>query len=124
MFVFGEAFAIERGDLGAGGVDEVGEGVGQAQLGGPDGALLRGAEQPGLGQLGSPGQRLRQAREGMVLGQAVVEVGEQLGELLGEVVGRGLAAVALQGEGRQRVGAGGAAEREVDAAGEQAGRAG
>ena len=50
----------------------------------------------------------------MVLGEVVFQVGQQLGELLGEIVGRGLAAVALQGERRQRVGAGGAAEAEVD----------
>ena len=58
----------------------------------------------------------REPRE-RVLGGQVLEVGEQLGELLGEVVGRRLAAVALQREGGQRVGARGAPEREVDAPG-------
>ena len=52
----------------------------------------------------------------MVGGQRVVEVGEQLGQLLGEVVGGGLAAVALERERRQRVGAGGTSEPEVDPA--------
>ena len=58
----------------------------------------------------------------MVGGQAAVVVGEQLGELLREVVGRDVAAVALERVGGQRVGARRAAEREVDAAGEQAGQ--
>ena len=59
--------------------------------------------------------------EGVVLRKVVLEVGQQLGQLLWEVVGRGLAAVALQRERGQRVGAGGAAEAEVDPAGEQGG---
>jgi hypothetical protein len=57
----------------------------------------------------------------VVVGHAVVEVGEQLGELLREVVGGGLAAVALQREGRHRVRAGGASDAEVDPPGEQPG---
>ena len=53
----------------------------------------------------------------MIAGQRVVEVGEQLRELLGEVVGCGLAAIPLQGERRELVGAGRAPEPEIDAAG-------
>ena len=124
VFVFGEALAVERGDLRALGVDEVGERVGQPQLGGPERALRGGAEQPRLGLLRAARKRLRQAREGVVRGQLVLEVAQQLGELLGEVVGRGLAPVALQGEGGERVGAGGAAQREVDACRETGRRAG
>ena len=75
----------------------------------------------GSGRSGRPGSVCGQAREGMVDGQPLVEVPEQLLELLREVVGARLAAVALQGERGQRVGAGGAPEREVDASGEQAG---
>ena len=53
--------------------------------------------------------------------EAALEVGEQLGELLGEVVGQGVGAVALERVGGHRVGAGGAADPEVDAAREEAG---
>ena len=66
------------------------------------------------GQLGPPRQRRGEPLERVVLGQAVLEVGEQLGELLREVVGRGLATVALERERRQRIGARGAADPEVD----------
>ena len=103
-------------------VDEVGERVGEAELGGPDRALRRGAEQPRLRRLRPAGQRLREPRERVVGRQRVLEVGEQLGELVGEVVRRGLAAVALERVGRHRVGARGAAEPEVDPAGVQAGQ--
>ena len=71
-------------------------------------------EQPDLG-------RARRAREpgepgeGMVRREAVLEVGEQLGELLAEVVGEELPPVALEREDRLRVGAGRAADAEVDA---------
>ena len=41
VFVFGKALAIEGGDLGSAGIDEVGKRVGQAQLSRPDGTLLR-----------------------------------------------------------------------------------
>jgi hypothetical protein len=54
-------------------------------------------------------------------GEAALEVGEQLGELVGEVVGQRLRAVALERLGGHRVGAGGAADAEVDATGEEAG---
>ena len=58
----------------------------------------------------------------MVLGQIILEVGQQLGQLLGEVIGGGLATVALEREHGQLIGAGRAAEREVDAPGVQAGQ--
>ena len=70
-----------------------------------------------MGEAGQVGE----AREGVVVRQAVLEQSEQLGELGGEVVGGGLAAVALQREGRHRVGARRAADGEVDAVGEEAG---
>ena len=70
----------------------------------------------GSGRSGRPGSVFARRANGWSGGQPVVEVSQQLGELLGEVIGRGLAPIALQGERRQRVGAGGAAEREVDAA--------
>ncbi len=57
----------------------------------------------------------------MIGRQVVIEVGQQLRELLREVVGRGLAAVALQREGGQRIGAGRTADAEVDAPREQPG---
>ena len=88
-----EVLAVERGDIGALRVDEVGEGVAQPQFAGPDRALLRGAQQPRHRQLRAAGQRRGQMAEGVVLGQVVLEVAEHLAELLGEVVGRGLAAV-------------------------------
>ena len=47
----------------------------------------------------------------------VLDQGEQLAELLGEVVRRGVTAVALERQHRHRVGAGRAAETEVDPAG-------
>ena len=55
----------------------------------------------------------------MILGQVVLEVGEQLGQLLGEVVGCGLAAVALERKGGQRIGAGGTSQAQVDPPREQ-----
>ncbi len=58
----------------------------------------------------------------MVLGKPVVQISQQLHELLREVVRCGLAAIALEGEGRHRIGSGGATEREVDAVGEQPGQ--
>src|SRR3954468_3428541 len=116
-----EALAVERGDLGALGVDEVGERVRQPALAGPDRALVRRAEQPGLGRLRPAGERADVARERVPVREAVVVVREELGELLGEVVGRGLPAVALEGERRHRVGARRAPDAEVDAAGVQPG---
>ena len=58
----------------------------------------------------------RQPPEGVVGGQLAVEVAEQLGEVLAEVVGGHLAAVALQGEHRDLVGAGRPAQAQVDPA--------
>ena len=58
----------------------------------------------------------------VLVGKPVLQVPEQLGQLLGKVIRRGLSAIALQRKGRQRIGAGGPAECEVDAAGEQAGQ--
>ena len=58
----------------------------------------------------------------MVGRDPVLEQREQLRELLGKVIGRGLPAVALEREARHRVGAGRAADPEVDAAGEQPGQ--
>ncbi len=114
-----KALAVDAGDRRAGGVDEVGERVGEAELAGPDRALLRGAQQPRHRQLGQTRQRPGQVPEWVVGRQVVLEVGEQLGQLLREVVGRGLAAVALQRERRHRVGARRPAEPEVDPAGVQ-----
>ena len=51
----------------------------------------------------------------MVGRQPVLQIGEQLDQLFGEIVGRGLAAVALQGEGGLLVAARRAAEAEIDA---------
>src|SRR5207302_10454143 len=95
VFVFGEALAVEAGDLGSARVYEVGKGVGQAQLGGPKRAVARGAEQPRLGAVGAPWQRARKAREGMIGRKAAIQISEQLGELLREVLGRQLPPVAL-----------------------------
>ena len=58
----------------------------------------------------------------MIGGHTVFEIPEQLGELLGEVVGGRLATVALQREGGQLVGPGGAPEPEVDPSREQPGQ--
>ena len=116
-----EAVAVLRRDGRSLGVDEVGERVGQAELRGPDRALRRGAEQPRLRLLVAAGQRPAEPREGMVGGEGAVVVREQLGQLLREVVGAGRAAVALEREGRHRVGARGAPDAEVDTAGEEPG---
>ena len=116
-----ELALVVRRDLRAGGVDEVGERVGEAELRRPDAALRRGAQQPRLGRLRPAGQRARQPRERMVGRERVLEVAEQLGELLGEVVGRGLAAIALERVRRHRVGARRAAQPEVDPAGMETG---
>ena len=78
----------------------------------------------GLGRLRAAGQHPGQARERVLGGQVVLDVGEQLGELLGEVVGHRPAAVALQRERGQGVGARRAAEGQVDAARETARRGG
>ena len=94
-------------------------GVRQAELARPDRALRRGAEQPHVGRVVAAGQG-REARERVVVGEVVLEVREQLGELLREVVGRHLAAVALQRDHRLAVGAGRAADAEVDALAVQA----
>ena len=51
----------------------------------------------------------------MLVGEVVLEVGEQLGELLGEVVWRHLAAVALERVHRLAIGARGAPDSEIDA---------
>ena len=76
----------------------------------------------GSGRSGRPGQEFA-CRADVVRRQLVFDQGEQLAELLGEVVGRGVTAVALEREHRHRVGAGRAAEAEVDPAGIEAGRA-
>jgi hypothetical protein len=55
----------------------------------------------------------------MVFRQVVIEVGQQLAQLLGEVVRGGLAAVALQRERGQRIGAGGPPDPQVDPPGVQ-----
>ena len=52
----------------------------------------------GTGSSGRPGSDAGKPCERMVLGEAVVEVREQLGQLLGEVVRRRLTAVALERE--------------------------
>lgn len=100
---------------------------GQAEDAGEAGAEAGGAEQPdgravrGLHAAG--GRRLDRARDrvdagvGMAVREVVVEEAGQLGELLGEVVGALVEPVrAAQGGGRRAVGAGGAAEAEVDTA--------
>ena len=76
------------------------------------------------GRSGLPGSESPSLANGWSARQAAVVVREQLGELLREVVGRDLAPVALERVGGQRVGAGRAAEREVDPAGVQARPAG
>jgi hypothetical protein len=101
--------------------DEVGERVRQPQLGRPDGALRRRAEQPRLGALRPAREQLRVPGEDVVGRHAVLEQGEQLGELLREIVGRGLTTVALERQHRQGIGAWGAAEAEVDALGMEPG---
>ena len=74
----------------------------------------------GTGASGRPGSSVSRRR---VVGRhPVLEQRQELGELLGEVVGRGLAAVALERERRHRIGAGGAADAEVDAAREEPGQ--
>jgi hypothetical protein len=112
-------FAVERGHLAAARVDEIRERIAQSQLAGPDRALRRGAQQPGHRQLGQPWQGGGQVTEGMVFRQVVIEVGQQLAQLLGEVVRGGLAAVALQRERGERIGAGGPADSQVDPPGVQ-----
>ena len=92
-----EALAVDLGQLGAAGVDEVRERVREAELRRPDRALRRRSEQPRLGRLREARQR-RQPGERVVAGQIVLEVGQQLRELVGEVVGRRRAAVALERE--------------------------
>ena len=57
-----EALAVAARDLGPAGVDEVGERVRQTELGRPDRALRRGAEQPRLRALRPARQRARAAR--------------------------------------------------------------
>ncbi len=109
-----ELVPVQLGDRRPVRVDEVGEGVRQAQLAGPDGALLRAAQQPRLGPLGQAGQRLGQARERVAGRQPVLQVGQQLGQLVREVVGHRLGAVALQRVRGHRVRARGAAQRQVD----------
>jgi hypothetical protein len=74
VFVFGEALAIERGDLGPARVYEVGEGIGQSELGGPQSAIPGGAEQPWLRAIGAPRQGARQPGEGMIRGKPVLEM--------------------------------------------------
>ena len=59
-------------------------------------------------------------RERVTRRQPILEQPEQLDQLLDEVVGCGLAAVALEREHRHRVGAGRAAQPEVDALGVEA----
>ena len=115
-----EFVAVELGDRRSVGVDEVSERVRQAKLAGPDGALLRAAQQPRLGPLGQPGQRLGQPRERVVRRQPVLQVGQQLGQLARKVVRHPLAAVALERVGGHRIGARRAAQRQVDPLGVQA----
>ncbi len=118
-----EALPVELGDRGALGVDEVGEGVGQSRAGRPrsrSGPRSRAARVSAA--RGARAGWRPAGGTGWSAGQAVVEVGQQLGELLGEVVGGGLAAVALERERRQRVGAGGASQSQVDPAREQPGQ--
>src|SRR5204862_7620705 len=91
-----EARPVVGGDRRALGIYEVGERVGQAELGGPDRALRRRAEQPGRRLLGQARQDGGEPGEGMVGRHLVLEQGEQLDQLLREVVGGGSAAVALQ----------------------------
>ncbi len=62
---------------GAAGVDEVGEGVGQAELRGPHRRLQRAAEQPGLWRFREPGQTAGEAREGVVGRERALEVAEE-----------------------------------------------
>ena len=57
----------------------------------------------------------------MVARHPAIDQREELGELVDEVVGRGVAPVALKRDHRHRVGAGGAAEAELDPLGVQPG---
>jgi len=61
------------------------------------------------------GEGTGESGEGVVVGDAVPEVGEEFVELVGEVVGRALLAIALEGECGLAVGARRAADAEVDA---------
>ena len=111
--------AVVRGEFDAGWIDEIGKGVGQAELRGPDAALRRTSraardpDAPGV-QAAPPG-----ARTDASAGSVLSRYAEQLGELLREVVRRGLPSIALQRVGGRRIGAGGAAEREIDPSGEE-----
>ena len=60
--------------------------------------------------------------EGVIVGQRVFQVTDQLGQLLRELVGRILAAILLQRHGRALVTARRAAQAQIDAAGMQAGK--
>ena len=99
-------------------VDEVGEDVPEAEFRRPNRALRRGAEQPRRRRPRPTGQSA-ETGEGVILGQVVGEVGQQFGQLLREVVGRGLVAIALQGEAGGAVGPRRPADAEVDAVAEK-----
>jgi len=108
------------GGAGAFAGEEVGEGVGEAELGGGGGAPHARAEEPdvwgagGFGRDGDAGKRVAG-------GEAVVEEGDELGELVGEVVAlegvRGRVTVAAKRGGFDGATTGGTADAEVDAAG-------
>lgn len=96
--------------------EEVGKGVGQAELGCGAGAPHAGAEHPEVGGAGGVWGDA-EGGEGMACGEVVVEPGEELADLVGEVVEHLCVAVALEGEGFDGPAAGSAADAEVDTAG-------
>ncbi len=123
-----EVALVELDGLAGGdGGEEVGEGVGQAFVGGGDGGPHGGAEEPDFGCASGRGGRDVDVAEGMRTGVACrageipaggVEEGAELGQLLGEVVFGGGGALAFEGVGLELAAAGGATETEVDAVGE------
>ena len=78
--------------------------------------LLASARFLDLREMGMAREGAGVSGERVVIGEGPVEVAQEFVELCGEVVGRRLAAVALEGKGGTRVGAGGAPDAEVDAA--------
>ncbi len=110
------AVALDRGAR-RGRIDEVGGGVGQAELSGGIGAPAAGAEEPER-EAATRRRRDVDAAEGVLGREVIAEEGEELGELLGKVVVHRLArAQALEGVGVELAAAGRPADAEVDAAG-------
>ena len=115
-----EVRAVALRDLRAGRVDEVREGVGQAELGGPDAALRRGAQQPRLGRVGEAGQG-GEAREGWSCGRRSSSSPSSSASWVGK--SSGAAWRRSRCSAKVVIGSvpGRAADGEVDAVGEEAG---